>query len=61
MDTGEVPKIADPLILDRLGDPPGQRQPREQRPWSPRRRMSGHEEAGEMPASEQEGTVDIRA
>ncbi|MEJ5328813.1 MAG: hypothetical protein WHT07_01495 [Desulfobaccales bacterium] len=61
MDAGEVPKIADPLILERLGDSPGQRQPGEQRPRSPGRRRPGHEDPGEIPASGQEGKVDIRA
>lgn len=61
MDTGEVPKIADPLILERLGDAPGRRPPREERPRSPGRKRPGPEEPEEIPTPGGEGTVDIRA
>lgn len=61
MDAGEVPKIADPLVLERLGDAPGQRQARQERPRSPGRKRPGPEEPEEMPTPGREGTVDIRA
>ncbi len=61
MDAGEVPKIADPLILERLGDPPGQRRQGMQRSPSPGRRRPDQEEPEEMPPPGQEGRVDIRA
>lgn len=61
MDAGEVPKIADPLILERLGDAPGQRRQGEQRSRSPERKKLGPEEPEEIPTPGREGRVDIRA
>jgi hypothetical protein len=61
MDAGELPKIADPLILERLGDAPGHRRQGDLRPRSPARKRPEPEEPEEGPAPGPGGKVDLRA